>query len=94
VRTLEDLVDDPHLDDVGLFCESDHPTEGRVREMRPSTRWSGADVSIRRHAPTIGEHSVEILREAGFAEPAIAALIASGATLDGSTARPNRASST
>lgn len=84
VSTLEDLVDDPHLNDVGMFRESDHPSEGRIREMRPPTRWSDADVSIRRHAPMIGEQSIEILREAGFDEATIAAMLASGATVDGS----------
>ncbi len=83
VRTLEDLVGDPHLNDVGMFCESNHPTEGRIRELRPSTRWSNADVSIRKHAPFIGEHSVEVLREAGLDEETISSMIASGATLDG-----------
>jgi len=84
VSSLEDLVNDPHLNDVGLFREVDHPTEGRIREMRPVTRWSDADVSIRRHAPMIGEQSIEILREAGFDQAAIDAMLASGATVDGS----------
>ena len=85
VRALKDLVHDEHLNEVGLFCESDHPTEGRIREMRPPTRWSNADVSIRRHAPYIGEHSVEVLREAGFSEETITSMIASGATADGAS---------
>ena len=83
VSSLEDVVDDPHLRDVGLFVNTQHPTEGTIREMRPTTRWSDADVSIRRHAPTFGEHSVEILREAGFDEAAIAFMVDSGATVDG-----------
>jgi crotonobetainyl-CoA:carnitine CoA-transferase CaiB-like acyl-CoA transferase len=90
VQTLEDLVNDPHLNEVGMFCESDHPTEGRIREMRPPTRWSDADVSIRRHAPFIGEHSVEVLREAGFDEKTISSMIASGATLDGVAERVSK----
>ena len=36
-----------------------------------------------RHAPKIGQDSVEILREAGYSDAEIEKLIAGGATLDG-----------
>lgn len=85
VHSIDDLLDDPHLHAVGFFQESEHPHEGRIREMQPSTRWSGADVSIRRHPPRVGEHSIEVLREAGFGADAIEAMLASGATVDGRT---------
>jgi crotonobetainyl-CoA:carnitine CoA-transferase CaiB-like acyl-CoA transferase len=44
-----------------------------------------------RHAPKIGEHSVEVLREVGYNEAAIGAMLASGATVDG---RPPEAAAT
>lgn len=88
VRAIDDLVHDPHLEAVGFFQESEHPYEGRIRQMRPSTRWSHADVSIRRPPPRVGEHSLEVLREAGYDAAAIAALLASGATVDGRADHP------
>lgn len=39
--------------------------------------------TIRRLPPRLGEHSLEILREAGVPEPEIDALLASGATRSG-----------
>jgi crotonobetainyl-CoA:carnitine CoA-transferase CaiB-like acyl-CoA transferase len=36
--------------------------------------------AIDRHAPTLGEHSEEVLRELGYAPDAIAELVATGAT--------------
>ncbi len=72
------LMNDPQLQAVDFFQTMDHPSEGRVRMMRVASRWSDADLSIRHHAPRPGEHSAEILREAGFQEDRIESLIAAG----------------
>ena len=81
VNSIEDLLTDPHLRSVGFFQEIEHPTEGRILQMRPAARWSGADLAMRRPPPRIGEDSVEVLREAGFGEHEIADLLASGAAV-------------
>lgn len=83
VRSVDELLADPHLADVGFFECSEHPTEGRIRQMRPTTRWSTAEVGIHRHPPTIGEHSVELLTELGYDQPRIDALLQSGVSRDG-----------
>lgn len=75
------LLADPHLDAVGFFEVLDHPTEGRLRSMQVPSRWSTADLSVRHHAPQVGEQSIEILREAGFTMEQIERLIAAGATV-------------
>lgn len=82
-NTLDSLLEDPHLKDVGFFDLKDHPTEGRTRSMRLPNQWS---CGVRREwspAPKLGQHSVEILREAGYDDAAIDSMIAAGATLDG-----------
>lgn len=60
---LDELPEHPHLKAVGLFRDSVHPTEGRVRELRPTTRFHGTPTSIRRPAPTLGQHTEEVLAE-------------------------------
>jgi crotonobetainyl-CoA:carnitine CoA-transferase CaiB-like acyl-CoA transferase len=83
-HTLDSLLKDPHLADVGFFELKDHPTEGKTRNMRLPNKWS---TGVRREwkpAPKLGQQSVEILRELGCTEEEIAAMIADGATLDGS----------
>jgi crotonobetainyl-CoA:carnitine CoA-transferase CaiB-like acyl-CoA transferase len=76
VNRLADLPEDEHLAAVNMFPRTDHPTEGSVRVVRPPVRFTGADCSLRRAAPRLGEHSREILREAGFADDKIADLLA------------------
>jgi crotonobetainyl-CoA:carnitine CoA-transferase CaiB-like acyl-CoA transferase len=87
-HTLDSLIEDPHLADTGFFEIRDHPTEGKTRVMHSPNKWSSG---IRREwnpAPKLGQHSVEILREAGYDDAAIDALIAGGATVDGRIGKP------
>ncbi|NYZ16148.1 CoA transferase [Azospirillum sp. RWY-5-1] len=69
------ILDDPHLTRTGFFQTHEHPTEGPVRAMRMSASWSRTPVAIRQLAPRKGEHGLDILREAGFGEDEIAALL-------------------
>jgi len=82
-QTLDQLMTDPHLKDVGLLELIDHPTEGKVWNINLPNRLSGGARHDFSAAPKVGQHSVEILREMGYAESDIEALIAAGATLDG-----------
>jgi crotonobetainyl-CoA:carnitine CoA-transferase CaiB-like acyl-CoA transferase len=59
-----------------MFPRTDHPTEGGTRIVRPPVRFSNADCPLRRPAPRLGEHSREILREAGLDEQEIEDLLA------------------
>ena len=75
-------MDDAHLQAVKLFELADHPTEGRIRQMRNPTRWSATPLSAIRHAPRLGEHSREVLREVGYSEAQIAQLLNSAVTAE------------
>jgi crotonobetainyl-CoA:carnitine CoA-transferase CaiB-like acyl-CoA transferase len=80
-HTLETLLEDPHLADVGFFQWQDHPSEGRIRTMREPSRWSATEPPTARPAPRLGQHTREILREAGFAPGEIDDLIQRGAAI-------------
>jgi len=68
VRTLEELLDDPHLKATGFFTEREHPTEGPITTFASPLDFEKTKVEFRRHAPRIGEDGVEVLREAGLSE--------------------------
>ena len=65
LHTLESLLEDPHLHAVNYFEMVDHPTEGRVRQMPPLGRWSDSVPDSLRPAPTLGQHTDEVLAEIG-----------------------------
>jgi len=73
-----DLVEDPQIKHNGTFVEYDHPTEGRVKVPGFPIRFSRTPSAITRGAPLVGEHSEDILREAGRSAEDIAQLIESG----------------
>jgi crotonobetainyl-CoA:carnitine CoA-transferase CaiB-like acyl-CoA transferase len=80
VNSLESLLRDPHLEATGFWQIMEHPTEGTLRLPGIPAAYSKTPASIRRLPPRLGEHSVEILREAGLGATEIDALLASGAT--------------
>jgi len=75
VMSLEELPQDPHVKAVGLFGSAEHPSEGRYRTVRSPLSFSAAPFRIRRHAPRLGEHTAEILAEAGLSAEQIDALL-------------------
>ena len=83
VNALPDLIDHPQLKQSGFWREVAHPTEGRLRMTSPVVGFAGTPSAIRLPPPRLGEHSAEVLREAGLDDDAIDGLLASGATAQG-----------
>jgi len=82
-NTLEALLEDPHLQDVNLFEEIDHPIEGRIRNIRlPTKTTAGWDETVR-PAPAVGQDSAAVLTDLGFGEGEIKQLVEDGVLLQG-----------
>lgn len=81
VVDLDGLMQDEHLQAVGMFEKHHHPSEGATLLVRSPVNFSKSPSSIRRHAPRFGEHGVEIARQLGYDTAGIEALQASGALI-------------
>jgi len=75
IHDLESILQDEHLVATNFFALTEHPSEGTIRSMKVAAQWSETPAEPERLAPALGEHSEEILREAGFTEAEIGALM-------------------
>ena len=61
-----------------MVLEMDHPLEGKVRQLASPFRLSDTPPTFRRFAPVLGEHTVEVLRGAGYSDDEIGAFEKTG----------------
>ena len=87
-NSLEDLPGDPQIVASGLLKRTRHPSEGTVWDIGNPTTLSAYAPQPQRHAPGVGEQSIEILREASYTQSEIEALLAARVTLDGKAKTP------
>ena len=74
-HTFESLLDDPHLQDIGFFQQFEHPTEGVLRTMAVPSEWPQTPLPPLRPPPLLGEHSAEVLAEAGYSPQQIREMV-------------------
>lgn len=70
------LFRDPHVLANDLIAEDVHPTWGRVQQTGALVKFSRTPGQIGPVAPLLGQHTIEVLRQAGFDEARIAGLLA------------------
>jgi crotonobetainyl-CoA:carnitine CoA-transferase CaiB-like acyl-CoA transferase len=68
---LGDLFEDPYLSETGYFERHEHPVEGDVVIPAIPARFSKTPANVHRPWPTLGQHTQEVLAEAGYSEAEI-----------------------
>jgi crotonobetainyl-CoA:carnitine CoA-transferase CaiB-like acyl-CoA transferase len=80
VHDPDALPEDAHLIAGDFWEMHEDPELGRLRFPGPSAMFSATPGGLRRLPPRLGEHSVQILAEAGFGDGDIDAMLSAGAT--------------
>ena len=74
VHNIPDVLDDPQVKHLQTFYQQKHPTEGEVTATHSPVLIAGERSPAARAAPTLGEHTAEVLAELGYDDAAIAKL--------------------
>ena len=75
VHDMADIFDAPQVEARGMHRDVEHPTAGTVEMPGSPMHFSNTPTTIRRYPPRLGEHTRDLLREAGYEDGAIEDLI-------------------
>ncbi|ROS38434.1 CaiB/BaiF CoA transferase family protein [Amycolatopsis thermoflava] len=78
VSNISDVVEHPQVAELGVFQKVMHPTVGELPQVGPAILMGSTPGSVRSAPPLLGQHTAEVLREAGVAEQELAELSARG----------------
>jgi formyl-CoA transferase len=76
INTYADVFTDPQIVAREMVVSVEHPTLGAIRTLGTPIKLSATPAMVRRRGARLGEHTTEVLREAGFDESAISELTA------------------
>jgi crotonobetainyl-CoA:carnitine CoA-transferase CaiB-like acyl-CoA transferase len=78
VKTIREFAEDPQALHNRTIFDAEHPEAGTMRYVRYPGHLSETPACLHRHPPRLGEHSREVLHEAGYRDDAIERLIEDG----------------
>ena len=79
INTYADILNDEQIAAREMVVETEHPTLGRLRTLGTPLKMSRTPLVAGRPAPLLGQHTTEVLREAGYSGADVAGLRAAGA---------------
>lgn len=79
VKSHLEAAEDPQVQHLGLIQTYQHPRAGVVKTVGPAVVFGATPATIDRPAPMVGEHTRDVLRDAGYADQDIDQLFESGA---------------
>lgn len=78
VKSIAQMLDDPHLRERGMFTSIAHPLHGEIPQFASALRLSETPAGVTRPAPATGEHTREVLASLGKSGRNISGLAARG----------------
>lgn len=78
LNSQEDVISDPQVVAMGALQEFEHHLAGPMRQPRPQGQFKGTPAGLHRSSPGLGEHTEEVLAEAGYSREEIEALKSEG----------------
>jgi len=78
VLTIAESMENPQLQHRKMFVDTEHPTDGPVKQIAFPIKFSDDTFTVERHAPGHGEHTEEVLSELGYTSTDVVRLKAEG----------------
>jgi crotonobetainyl-CoA:carnitine CoA-transferase CaiB-like acyl-CoA transferase len=79
VYSPQDLRQEPHVQEMHLLPSIQHPVAGEIHMVGLPVEFHGSPASIRLPPPTHGQHTTEVLRDLGYGDEKMQALLRAGA---------------
>jgi crotonobetainyl-CoA:carnitine CoA-transferase CaiB-like acyl-CoA transferase len=74
IRTIDQVLTDPHVDVREMVVEKEHPTAGMIKLTGVPTKLSLTPGEVTLAPPTLGQHTDEILKSLGYSDEAVGAM--------------------
>jgi len=81
ILNISEVWNDPQVEARNMKVTLDHPTAGKITNIGLAAKLYGTPGRITNPAPLLGEHTREILMDAGYSKENIEDLVASGAAV-------------
>ncbi len=74
IRTIDQVLTDPHVDAREMVVEKEHPTAGKIKLTGVPVKLSLTPGEVGAAPPTLGQHTDQILGEIGYSKAEISRL--------------------
>jgi len=78
VNTMNEALADPQALARGMIVDLVHPQAGATKALGCPVHFSATPTAVTRPAPMLGEHTREVLAQAGYSDADIEAFVAEG----------------